>query len=111
MYLGRPIFAGTSCFNQLEKIIEVTGKPSHDISDIIASETSQAVLKSFESSKARALSEIYPTLDPLVCDLLTKMLQFDPRRRPRLEAIISHPYLQRYRQKVHFGLLTKPIVV
>lgn len=48
MYSGKPIFQGTSTFNQLEKIIKITGIPDIDkISDIIQSETSIAVLKSF----------------------------------------------------------------
>lgn len=48
MYIGRPLFQGSSTFNQLEKIIEISGLPNIDkISEIIKSETSIAVLKSF----------------------------------------------------------------
>lgn len=48
LYLGKPIFQGSSTFNQLEKIIKITGIPNIDrISEIIQSETSIAVLKSF----------------------------------------------------------------
>lgn len=30
LYLNRPLFPGTSTLNQLSRIIEITGKPSHD---------------------------------------------------------------------------------
>lgn len=30
LYLGRPIFQGSSTFNQLEKIIQITGIPNID---------------------------------------------------------------------------------
>lgn len=34
MLIGRPVFPGTSTMNQLEKIIEVTGRPSPEDVDV-----------------------------------------------------------------------------
>jgi hypothetical protein len=47
LYLEKPIFQGSSSYNQLEKIIEVTGVPNiEEMSEVIESETSLAILKS-----------------------------------------------------------------
>lgn len=37
---------------------------------------------------------IYPNANPLAIDLLTKMLEFNPRKRWTVEQCIAHPYFE-----------------
>jgi len=38
-------------------------------------------------------SELLPTADPLIIDLVSKLLQFNPTRRLTTEQALEHPYV------------------
>lgn len=44
-----------------------------------------------------------------ILDLLMKILQFDPRKRIKIEEILEHPYLSRFKNKVEFKKLDPSI--
>lgn len=44
-----------------------------------------------------------------ILDLLLKIFQFDPRKRIKIEEIMEHPYLCRFKNKVEFKKLDPSI--
>lgn len=43
--------------------------------------------------------------------MLTKLLQFDPRKRIKMQDIIEHPYCSRFRNKVEWKKMEKMVRV
>lgn len=50
------------------------------------------VLKKNKACKVNLDDALYELLDPLTKDLLSKLLEVDPKKRITADAAISHPY-------------------
>ncbi len=72
---GKPIFPGTSTMNQLDRILEVTGRPSAEDIDAIQSPFAATMLDSLPQSDPRPLHHLFPNASPEATDLLSKLLQ------------------------------------
>jgi mitogen-activated protein kinase 15 len=94
---GKPLFPGISAINQLERIIEVTDRPSKEDIDDIKSQFANAMLESLSDTDTRLLSEIYPQADSNCIDLMTKLLEFNPVKRIKVEDALAHPYFAAFR--------------
>ena len=93
MIHGKPIFAGTSTVNQLEKIIECTGKPTKDDVDAIASPYAATMLDSVAVVVRKDLSFVP---DENVPAILTETLKFNPRLRLSAEAALGDVYVSEF---------------
>jgi mitogen-activated protein kinase 15 len=93
---GKPMFPGTSTMNQLEKIIEVTGKPSQDDIDAIKSPFASTMLEGLPQSEPKSLSNIFPLASPEALDVLRQMLHFNPSKRITAEKALEHPYVAQF---------------
>jgi mitogen-activated protein kinase 15 len=93
---GKPMFPGTSTMNQLEKIIEVTGKPSQDDIDAIKSPFASTMLEGLPQSEPKSLSNIFPLASPEALDVLRSMLHFNPSKRITAEKALEHPYVAQF---------------
>ena len=96
IYLGKPMFPGTSTLNQIERVLEVTGKPTKE--DILSLQSPQAgaIIDSLKITKHRNLKDIFPLLSVEGLDLLKKLLQFNPSKRPTVEQTLRHPYVAQF---------------
>jgi len=74
LLLGKPVFPGTSTLNQLDRVMEVTGRPSVEDIDAINSPLAQTMLESLPPSKARRLRDMFPTASDDALDLLKSLL-------------------------------------
>ncbi|CAN0093966.1 unnamed protein product, partial [Heterosigma akashiwo] len=99
MVSGRPIFPGTSTMNQrrrrrrqLEKTLEVTGRPSAEDIEAIHSPFAATMLESIPPAAQTSLPELFPTASAETLDLIDKCLQFNPDRRVSVEESLAHPY-------------------
>ena len=106
-----PLFPGGSCYplskgdkggtgksderlDQLSVIFSVIGKPSED--DLVG--RVKNYVASLKERQGRPVESMYPGADPLALDLLKKMLQFNPKKRPTAEEALEHPFLRTVRR-------------
>ncbi len=90
----KPIFPGNNFLEQLHLIIDVIGTPCDADIDSIKHENARTYVRTHLMNKPRrAMSELFPGVDPLLCDLLDKMLVFNPNKRITVEQALEHPYL------------------
>ena len=81
LLLGKPVFPGTSTLNQLDRVMEVTGRPTSDDIESINSALAQTMLDSLPPTKAKRLRDLFPTASDDALDLLKNLLQFNPSKR------------------------------
>jgi len=93
---GKPMFPGTSTMNQLDRIIEVTGRPSSEDIEAINSPFAATMLESLPPSNPRSLSEMYPNASPEALDLLGKLLAFNPNKRITAEEALEHALMTQF---------------
>lgn len=105
------MFPGESTMGQLERIIEVTGKPSKIDMKAIKSKHTQTMIDGLQVKPQKSLASLYPTAPIDAIDLLSKLLQFNPERRYTIDQAIGHPYLAQFHNSSEEPVLTSPIQI
>eukprot|EP01087_Luapelamoeba_hula_P004853 TRINITY_DN14836_c0_g1_i1.p1 TRINITY_DN14836_c0_g1~~TRINITY_DN14836_c0_g1_i1.p1 ORF type:complete len:187 (-),score=48.04 TRINITY_DN14836_c0_g1_i1:39-599(-) len=108
---GKPIFQGTSTMNQLDQIIEFTGKPSEEDIEAINSPFASTMLESLPPSQPRSVAERYPDAPEEAHDLLKKMLVFNPNKRISAKKALKHPYMAQFHEEGDDHVCSGPIRV
>ena len=93
---GKPMFPGTSTLSQINKVLEVTGKPNKEDIQSIQSELAQTMLETIVVSKTKSLKALYPKASPVELDLLSKLLQFNPNKRINVNEALEHDYVKEF---------------
>ena len=88
---GRPLFAGTSDTDQLDRIFRHLGTPTGDDYPTIT-ELPDYKPDFPNYDKPGDYSGLSPALDAHGIDLLVEMLQFDPAKRVSAADAMNHPY-------------------
>jgi len=94
---GKPMFPGTSTTNQIDRILEVTGRPSKEDIEAIQSEFAAQMLENLPDPPApRTMENMYPNADSDSIDMLQKLLMFNPDKRMTAEEALEHPYVAQF---------------
>ncbi|CAM9181980.1 unnamed protein product [Ectocarpus sp. 4 AP-2014] len=96
MLSGRPTFPGTSTMNQLEKIMESTGRPSPEDVQSIKSPFAGTMLESIPPTRQISLNEVFSSASAQALDLVSQCLQFNPDKRVRAADALKHPYVAEF---------------
>jgi len=108
---GKPMFPGSSTMNQLDRIIEVTGRPSAEDIEAINSEFAATMLESIPDVEPRTLNTIFPNADDDALDLVQKLLYFNPNKRITAEEALAHPYIEQFHNMEEEISCTKEIKI
>jgi len=114
---AKAIFPGKDSLHQLRLVVEQLGMPSPDELAGIQNEQAVAYIRNLRPKEAAAspsdaaerFGRLYPQAEPKLLDLLARLLQFDPRKRPSAAEALAHPYLAAYRDAPEEGLPTPEI--
>lgn len=91
---GRPLVAGTSESDQLDRIFRLLGTPTlQDYPGIVQLPDYSPDLPPYPPPRG-GLASLVPTLPPDGVDLLCAMLQYDPARRITAQAALEHPFFK-----------------
>ncbi|KAH3756504.1 extracellular response kinase [Pelomyxa schiedti] len=93
---AKPMFPGTSTMNQVDRVLEVTGRPTHEDIEVINSPYANHMLEQLPPSVKKNLSDSYPQATEEAIDLMERLLQFNPLKRPTAEEALEHPYLVQF---------------
>lgn len=112
--IGRkPIFPGRDSFHQITLICSILGTPPPPphVADgdkataarkpPASSGPTDDYLSALPKKPKVPFSQVYPRAAPLACDLLDKLLCFDPDKRLTVEQALRHPYLAELHCEVH----------
>ena len=105
LFLGEPLFCGKSSKDQFLKIMHILGNPSEeDINDMCDNITVTLPVIS-----GIGLKKKLKNVDPLLIDLLSKILTYNPKKRLKPFQTLEHPYFDDLR-KQKLTINGKPIV-
>lgn len=108
---GKPMFPGTSTLNQLDRIMEVTGRPTKEDLDSIRSPFADTILSNIPQSSKKSLADMYPQASATALDLLTRLLQFNPNKRITAAEALAHPYVAPFHNAADEPVCDKPIKI
>nr|XP_016511230.1 PREDICTED: mitogen-activated protein kinase 19-like isoform X2 [Nicotiana tabacum] len=91
---GKPLFPGKSIVHQLDLMTDLLGTPSADTISGVRNEKARKYLNSMRKKNPVPFTEKFPDADPLVLQLLQRLLAFDPKDRPTAEEALSDPYFK-----------------
>jgi len=95
LYLGHPLFPGTSENDQLYKICSVLGTPTEK-TWAEGLRLGGKIGYQFPNLSPTPLLSLIPTANKEAIDLITNMLAFDPQKRITAAKALSHPYFAAY---------------
>lgn len=93
MMVGKPIFPGNSTMNQLERVLEATGKPPAADVDAMRSPFAATMIDSLPAIRQKPLAEMFPSASPEALDLIARCMQFNPDKRITAYEALRHPYV------------------
>ncbi len=98
---GEPLFPGRTERDELVKIFKVLGTPTPEIWPDLTSMPQYEAGGTWPAYPAQNLKDIARKLDGDGVDLLTRMLQYDPKKRISAVEALKHPYFDSLRPNVN----------
>ena len=92
MALRRPLFPGKSTIDQLLKITKILGSPNWSRLSFVDTKVNY-----LPKLKGKKLEYVLVEEDPLLLDLVKKMIQFQPKNRLSALQALCHPYFDQIR--------------
>eukprot|EP01023_Acetabularia_acetabulum_P061561 TRINITY_DN7450_c0_g1_i1.p1 TRINITY_DN7450_c0_g1~~TRINITY_DN7450_c0_g1_i1.p1 ORF type:complete len:422 (-),score=56.63 TRINITY_DN7450_c0_g1_i1:408-1673(-) len=111
LLLGKPLFPGSSTMNQLDRILEITGKPTPEDVASIRSQFAATMLDSIGQQGQKPLHHFFPNASVDALDLMRKLLQFNPEDRLSAEEALRHPYVKQFHNSMDEPVRRRPITI
>lgn len=91
---GKSMFPGTSTLNQIQRILQVTGKPTQQDIQSIDSPLAANIISGTNIPKKKNYGAMFPYASEDALDLIKKLLIFNPKQRFTAEQSLAHKYLK-----------------
>ena len=96
LIVGKAIFQGTSTLNQIEKVLELIGKPKTEDIEAVDSPHAATILSSINVTKKKSFQSFFANASETALDFLRKLLVFNPNHRLTIEEALKHPYVEQF---------------
>ncbi|EZG88398.1 putative serine/threonine-protein kinase/mitogen-activated protein kinase [Gregarina niphandrodes] len=96
LMLGKPLFPGSSTLNQLERIIQLIGRPTPEDCQSVKSPYVEHLLDNININKYQSFNDLFHQANPYGIDLLKKLLRFNPSKRITAAEALRHPYVKQF---------------
>jgi mitogen-activated protein kinase 15 len=96
LIVGKAIYQGTSTLNQIEKVLELIGKPKPEDIESIESPHAATILSSINVTKKKSFQSFFVGASDLALDFMRKLLVFNPHHRLTVEEALKHKYLEQF---------------
>jgi len=96
LIVGKAIFQGTSTLNQIEKVLELIGKPKPEDIESIDSPHAATILSSINVQKKKSFQSFFAGASEIALDFIRKLLVFNPHHRLTVEEALKHKYLEQF---------------
>jgi p38 MAP kinase len=99
MLTGQILFPGSDYSEHIKRIIEFVGTPGDAYMQGITNTSARNYLSSLPSYPKKdfeAFERFFVGADPNAVDLLLRLLDMDPDKRPTAAEALDHPYLAKY---------------
>jgi len=96
LIVGKALFQGTSTLNQIEKVLELIGKPKTEDIESLESPHAATILSSINVSKKRSFHSFFPNASEVALDFLRRLLCFNPNHRLTVEEALKHKYVEQF---------------
>merc|ERR1719361_2266823 len=94
MINNKPMFPGKHYLDQISKIQEIIGTPVRSELEFITNPKAQQYVAGLPARPPVSWEKIYPGKEPMLLDMLDKLLAFNPVSRLTVEQALAHPYLE-----------------
>ncbi|EGR29236.1 protein kinase domain protein [Ichthyophthirius multifiliis] len=111
LIIGKSIFPGVSTLNQIERVLELTGKPSQQDIESIESPLAQNIINSINIQKKKNFNIFFSGACEDSLDLLKKLLTFNPKLRFTAEQALEHKYVNEFHNIQEEHVCNKPIEI
>ncbi|KAK3259506.1 mitogen-activated protein kinase, partial [Cymbomonas tetramitiformis] len=105
---GRPLFPGHHVLHQLQLITSLLGTPSAETISKVRNDKARRFLSSMRPRSPVPFRSYFKNCDDRLLDLLSRILQFDPSKRPTVEEALQDPVFDGIRRGTYEGS-AKPI--
>lgn len=96
LIVGKAIFPGTSTLNQIERVLELIGKPKPEDIESIESQLAWNIIGSINITKKKTFHSFFPKASEVAIDLLKRLLVFNPNNRLTAEEALKHKYVEQF---------------
>ncbi|CAD8195599.1 unnamed protein product [Paramecium pentaurelia] len=97
MIIGKAIFPGTSTLNQIERIIELIGRPKQDELDAIKAPLADQVISNISTQKRKSITQLFASGEDEAIDFIRQTLIYNPYKRMTVEQALNHPYVKEFK--------------
>mmetsp|Transcript_4362 Transcript_4362/g.6339 ORF Transcript_4362/g.6339 Transcript_4362/m.6339 type:complete len:377 (-) Transcript_4362:719-1849(-) len=101
MLCHRPLLPGNSTMNQIERILELTGRPSKEDTQSMQSPFAITMIENISIYERISLSDLCNSATPEALDLMNQCLKFNPTKRCSAEAALRHPYVAEFHNSAY----------
>jgi len=93
MFVGKAIFPGNSTLNQIERVLELLGKPTKEDVESMESALAKDCLDQINITKKKSFAQFFPNTSEDALDLLKNLLVLNPNHRLTADQALNHPYI------------------